>query len=68
VADWTTNDPEITKALQSFGRSGVPLYVMYNGNSEPVILPEILTEGLVLNALSSIQTAGIRKPSSSISE
>jgi thiol:disulfide interchange protein len=66
VADWTNSDPEITKALQAFGRSGVPLYVMYNGNSEPLILPEILTEGLVLNALSSVQSAGI--PNSSISE
>ncbi|MCB1308213.1 MAG: thioredoxin family protein, partial [Leptospiraceae bacterium] len=28
-ADWTTHDPRITRALESYGRSGVPLYVLY---------------------------------------
>ncbi len=48
--DWTNRDPAITQALASFGRAGVPLYVVYNskpGSSEPVVLPQILTAGIV---------------------
>jgi thiol:disulfide interchange protein DsbD len=51
-ADWTNRDPEITKALESHGRNGVPLYVLYKGDgSAPRILPEILTQDIVLSAL-----------------
>lgn len=54
-ADWTHRDPVITEALAAFGRSGVPLYVLYPGPGlEPVVLPEILTPGLVLSALDRI--------------
>lgn len=50
--DWTNGDPQITALLESFGRSGVPLYVLYGpGNAEPVLLPQLLTESLVLDAL-----------------
>jgi thiol:disulfide interchange protein/DsbC/DsbD-like thiol-disulfide interchange protein len=48
--DWTNRDPAITKALAAFGRAGVPLYVVYNpkpGVSEPVVLPQLLTAGIV---------------------
>ena len=48
--DWTNRDPAITKALAAFGRAGVPLYVVYNprpGASEPVVLPQLLTAGIV---------------------
>ena len=52
-ADWTQYDPEITKQLASVGRSGVPTYVIYPGrpNSTAVVLPELLTKDIVLNAL-----------------
>jgi thiol:disulfide interchange protein len=52
-ADWTRRDAEITNALASFGRSGVPLYVYYPADraAEPVVLPAILTPALVLDAL-----------------
>ncbi len=52
-ADWTHKDPEITALLQKFGRVGVPAYVLYPGSphSEPKVLPEILTQTLVLEAL-----------------
>ncbi len=50
-ADWTNYDPEITKALEHFGRSGVPLYVIYNKDGSTDVLPEILTPGLVVEAL-----------------
>jgi thiol:disulfide interchange protein DsbD len=51
--DWTNRDPAITKALAAFGRAGVPLYVVYNGkagSTEPVVLPQILTAGIVQSA------------------
>lgn len=52
-ADWTTQDPEITKLLQKFGRSGVPLYVLFPAGkpTEPIILPEVITQSSVLEAL-----------------
>jgi thiol:disulfide interchange protein DsbD len=51
--DWTNRDPAITKALAAFGRAGVPLYVVYNrrpGATEPIVLPQLLTAGIVQNA------------------
>ncbi len=51
-ADWTSYDEKITRALQQFGRSGVPLYVFYGQNNQaPVILPAIITPDIVLNAV-----------------
>ncbi len=54
-ADWTNRNPEITRALESFGRNGVPLYVIYNEElDEPMILPQLLTPGIVLDALNKL--------------
>ncbi len=54
VADWTNRDATIAKALQDQGRAGVPLYLVYPvGSRAPVILPQILTEGLVVEALTA---------------
>lgn len=51
-ADWTNRDPAITAYLDRFGRSGVPLYVYYpGGQAAPVLLPEVLTPQVVLDAL-----------------
>jgi thiol:disulfide interchange protein len=51
-ADWTNGDPVITKLLQHFGRPGVPLYVLYPGkNEEPIVFPELLTKGMILEKL-----------------
>ena len=52
--DWTNRDAEITAVLQRFGRSGVPLYVLYAPGKEPQILPQVLTPGLVLDAVNAI--------------
>ncbi|MFT4813617.1 MAG: thiol:disulfide interchange protein [Paracoccaceae bacterium] len=54
--DWTNEDPEITEMLEHFKRPSVPLYVLYSGdpNAEPVILPQILTPGIVSSAFGSI--------------
>ncbi len=53
-ADWTRRDDAITQALASYGRTGVPVYVLYApGQSQPHLLPEVLSPGLVLAALDS---------------
>jgi thiol:disulfide interchange protein DsbD len=52
--DWTREDPRITAVLKAHGRSGVPLYLYYApGAAEAVVLPQILTPGLVIEAISS---------------
>lgn len=57
-ADWTNGDPAITKILQHFGRPGVPLYVLYRGKSEePVVFPELLTQGIILEKLETVAPA-----------
>ena len=44
-ADWTTRDEGILKALNGYGKNGVPLYVFYKkGQSIPMILPRIITK------------------------
>ena len=55
-ADWTNANPEITAALKSFGRVGVPLYVIYaaSNSQAPVVLPELLTESLLADTLKKI--------------
>ena len=53
--DWTSEDPQITEALAEYGRSGVPLYLLYRqGASRASILPQLLTESIVLNAINSL--------------
>ena len=42
--DWTNQNPEITRLLEKYGRSGVPLYLLYAGTGEPQVLPQILTD------------------------
>ena len=41
-ADWTRRDPAISQALSSLGRSGVPVYVLYQAGQAPLVLSEIL--------------------------
>jgi thiol:disulfide interchange protein DsbD len=59
-ADWTERDDAISQALTALGRSGVPAYVLYSSNSggdSPVLLPEALTPGIVIDALSKLPAA-----------
>lgn len=56
VADWTNRNDEIAAYLQSFGRSGVPMYVYYPPKQPPVLLPQLLTPATVLNHLDVPQT------------
>jgi thiol:disulfide interchange protein/DsbC/DsbD-like thiol-disulfide interchange protein len=49
VADFTQKDPAIAQELQRRGRAGVPMYLWYPpGESEPVVLPELLNQELVI--------------------
>ena len=54
-ADWTRRDAVITQALARLGRNGVPVYVLHRPGREPLLLPEILTDGIVREALSTLQ-------------
>ncbi len=52
--DWTNYNPEITRLLNRHHRSGVPLYLFYPTNTRnPVILPQLLTENIVIKAIST---------------
>jgi len=55
VADWTRRDPAITRQLERYGRSGVPLYLLYPPAAEqPVLLPQLLTEGNIAEAIDKL--------------
>lgn len=55
-ADWTRRDAAISSALEKYGRSGVPTYVLIkNSDSKPQILPEVLSPSIVVNALQDVQ-------------
>ncbi|MCS6989083.1 MAG: protein-disulfide reductase DsbD family protein [Chloroherpetonaceae bacterium] len=52
-ADWTNRNDEIAALLKKFGRSGVPLYVVFPAGKldEPIVLPEVITKEMLLKAL-----------------
>ena len=51
-ADWTNRNDQISEALLSYERSGVPLYVYWKpGLEESQILPEILNDKILLGAI-----------------
>jgi thiol:disulfide interchange protein len=52
-ADWTSRDPIIAAELQRLGRSGVPVYVFYEGASAPRLLSELPSVDEVRSAVSS---------------
>ncbi len=55
VGDWTRGDAAISALLRAQGREGVPLYLLYPaGAGEPEVLPQILTEGIVRDALERV--------------
>jgi thiol:disulfide interchange protein DsbD len=53
LGDYTRFPDAITAELNRFNRAGVPLVLVYPKNPEaaPIVLPEILTPGIVLDAL-----------------
>jgi thiol:disulfide interchange protein DsbD len=51
-ADWTNKDPAITAELAKYQRSAVPFNVLWKpGKPEPLLLPELLTPGIVLDTI-----------------
>jgi thiol:disulfide interchange protein DsbD len=65
-ADWTRYDDSITRTLNSLGRSGVPTYALYvPGESKPRLLPEVLTPGIVTDALAQLPHSASQSASAS---
>ena len=54
-ADWTRKDPIISETLEQYGRTGLPLYLLFPSEGDPLILPEILTEDILLSYLNEVQ-------------
>ena len=54
-ADWTRKDPVISSALEEYGRTGLPLNLLFPSKGDPLILPEILTEDILISYLSEVQ-------------
>ncbi|WP_191061220.1 thioredoxin family protein, partial [Geminicoccus harenae] len=66
VGDWTNGDPAVGALLQRHGREGVPLYLLYPaGSGAPVVLPQILTESIVLQALEPVARTAAQVPTPS---
>ncbi len=63
--DWTNRDPEIGAYLRSFNRDGLPFYAFYPaGGRDPVVLPPVLTEAMVVGELErASKSASIAPPS-----
>ena len=52
IADWTSKDKVITKALHAHGRGAVPLVLVYPPVGEAIVLPPVMSSpGKVLEAL-----------------
>ena len=55
LADWTNRSDDITAAVESFGRGGIPLYVYYPPHAqEPIILPQLITDHSVLSLIEDL--------------
>jgi thiol:disulfide interchange protein DsbD len=61
VVDWTDYNADIAAFLARFGRNGVPLYLVYSGQAgaEPEVLPQLLTPGIVLDALARAEAPAL---------
>jgi thiol:disulfide interchange protein len=59
IGDFTRKNPAIAGELKRYNRAGVPLVLVYPAdlNAEPIILPEVLTPGIVLDALEAVTSA-----------
>jgi thiol:disulfide interchange protein len=62
-ADWTRREPAITRALERFGRSSVPLYVVFapGPSGRTIVLPTVITPDLVARAMAEAAGADARK-------
>ncbi len=57
--DWTNSSPHITALLAEYGRSGVPLYLLFpaDPSAPAIVLPQLLTPGIVIDALNSLSSS-----------
>jgi thiol:disulfide interchange protein/DsbC/DsbD-like thiol-disulfide interchange protein len=63
--DWTNPDPEIGVYLRSFNRDGLPFYALYPaGGRDPVVLPPVLTEAIVVGELERAGKSTLASPQS----
>jgi suppressor for copper-sensitivity B len=61
-SDWTRPDPSVTAYLQSFGRYGVPLNVVYGPRApDGIALPELLTTDAVMDAVQRATAGPVRQ-------
>ena len=53
VGDWTQRDPQISRMLRRYGRSGVPFYAVFPAGrpDDPIVLPEVINRSMVVEAL-----------------
>ncbi len=61
-ADWTNHDARITEVLNKFGRTGVPLYLLYSPDGDTTVLPELLSESTFIEALGKNASGGAQEP------
>lgn len=55
-ADWTNHSPTITESLRHYKRESIPFYILIiPGQKKPIVLPELLTEKIVLDAFRKIK-------------
>lgn len=56
--DYTRKDAIIHAWLKKYNKAGVPLYVLFvPGQSDPVVFPEIITKGMILEQLNKLPDA-----------
>ncbi|NBU50888.1 MAG: DUF255 domain-containing protein, partial [Betaproteobacteria bacterium] len=53
-ADWTRRDEAISRELTRLGRTGVPVYAFYRAGQDPILLPEVLTPALMIQAIEDL--------------
>jgi thiol:disulfide interchange protein DsbD len=58
LGDWTDGGKEIGEVLTRFKREGVPLYVLFDGESGKYeILPQMLTPSIVIHAIKKLYSS-----------
>jgi suppressor for copper-sensitivity B len=57
-ADWTRPDDDIAHFLERFGRYGIPFNIVFGpGAPSGVALPELLSQGIVMDAHKTASSA-----------
>ena len=51
----SAGDPAITRFLEKQGRAGVPLYLWYEPGKAPEELPQVLTQGMLIERAARVR-------------